>query len=63
VIDDPGWGSRPKIAAGALFFDGDGRIMLVQPTYKDYFDIPGGYIEMGETRAKLPAVRSRKNSD
>jgi 8-oxo-dGTP diphosphatase len=23
--------------------------MLVQPTYKDYWDIPGGYVEAGET--------------
>ncbi|WUI04263.1 NUDIX hydrolase [Spirillospora sp. NBC_00431] len=23
--------------------------MLVDPTYKDYFDVPGGYIEHGET--------------
>jgi 8-oxo-dGTP pyrophosphatase MutT (NUDIX family) len=23
--------------------------MLVHPTYKDYWDIPGGYVEPGET--------------
>ncbi|WP_225878224.1 NUDIX domain-containing protein [Spongiactinospora rosea] len=36
-------------AAGALFFDGDGRVLLVHPTYKPFMDIPGGYVEPGET--------------
>src|SRR5699024_12113220 len=26
-----------------------GRVMMVVPTYKDYLEIPGGYIECGET--------------
>jgi ADP-ribose pyrophosphatase YjhB (NUDIX family) len=26
-----------------------GRILLVRPTYKSYWDIPGGYVEPGET--------------
>ncbi|MET9796295.1 NUDIX hydrolase [Nocardiopsis alba] len=41
--------ARPRVAAGALFFDEQGRVMMVVPTYKDYLDIPGGYIEHGET--------------
>lgn len=41
--------TRAAAAAGALFSDADGRIMLVHPTYKDYWDIPGGYVEPGET--------------
>lgn len=41
--------SRPRVAAGALFFDDQGRILLVKPTYKDGWDIPGGYVEPGET--------------
>lgn len=36
-------------AAGALFTDNTGRIMVVRPTYKSYWDIPGGYVEPGET--------------
>lgn len=44
--------SRPYVAAGVLFFDNAGRILLVQPTYKDYWDIPGGYVETGETPAQ-----------
>lgn len=36
-------------AAGALFFDEHGRVLLVEPTYKPRWDIPGGVIEPGET--------------
>jgi 8-oxo-dGTP pyrophosphatase MutT (NUDIX family) len=41
--------AHPRVAAGALFFDADERVMFVQPSYKDYLDIPGGYVETGET--------------
>lgn len=41
--------ARARAAAGALFFDGSGRVMLVHPTYKSYLDIPGGFVEPGET--------------
>lgn len=41
--------ARPRMAAGALFFDEAGRVLLVEPTYHDYRDIPGGYIEPGES--------------
>ncbi|WP_460308624.1 NUDIX domain-containing protein [Actinocorallia aurea] len=46
------WGAgraRPFVAAGVLFFDERDRVMLVVPTYKDELDIPGGYVEGGET--------------
>jgi 8-oxo-dGTP diphosphatase len=36
-------------AAGALILDEDGRVLLVEPNYKDYWEIPGGLIEVGET--------------
>jgi 8-oxo-dGTP diphosphatase len=32
-----------------LFLDEDGRVLLVEPTYKEHWDIPGGYVEEGET--------------
>lgn len=41
--------SLARSAAGALLFDDQGRLLLVEPTYKDYWDIPGGYLEPGET--------------
>jgi len=39
----------PIVAAGALFRDAGGRIMLVRPHYKETWDIPGGMVEPGET--------------
>jgi 8-oxo-dGTP pyrophosphatase MutT (NUDIX family) len=36
-------------AAGALFFDDRGRLLLVEPTYKPGWEIPGGVVEHGET--------------
>lgn len=43
--------ATPRVAAGALFFDGTGQVLLVHPTYKDTWDIPGGYVERGESPA------------
>ena len=55
MADDPRDRSRAYVAAGVLFFDDEGRVLLVQPTYKDYWDIPGGYVETGETPAQVAA--------
>lgn len=41
--------SQPRVAAGALFRDETGRVLLVKPNYKPGWDIPGGYVEPGET--------------
>lgn len=41
--------AQPRVAAGALFFDAQRRVLLVKPNYKDGWDIPGGYVEPGET--------------
>lgn len=41
--------ATPRVAAGALFFDEAGRILLVKPHYKEGWDIPGGYVEPGES--------------
>ena len=35
--------------AGALFRDHDGRVLLVNPTYKPPWEIPGGIVEEGES--------------
>ena len=42
--------ATPRIAAGALFVDGD-RILLVHKTYGNGWDIPGGYVDVGESPA------------
>ncbi|MEV4385335.1 NUDIX hydrolase [Micromonospora sp. NPDC049580] len=41
--------ATPRVAAGALFFDNEGRVLLVRPSYKNHWDIPGGYVEPGES--------------
>ncbi|MFB6844921.1 NUDIX domain-containing protein [Streptomyces sp. NPDC056373] len=41
--------AHPRMAAGVLFFDAAGRVLMVEPTYKDYWEIPGGYVETGES--------------
>ncbi|MFI1966943.1 NUDIX domain-containing protein [Streptomyces pathocidini] len=41
--------ARPRMAAGALFFNAQGDVLLVQPSYKPKWEIPGGYIEIGES--------------
>lgn len=43
--------ATPRVAAGALFVDDRGRVLLVHPTYKDTWDVPGGYVEHGESPA------------
>lgn len=42
--------ATPRVAAGALFADG-GRILLVHKTYGNHWDIPGGYVDTGESPA------------
>lgn len=50
MTDDPAAAfARARAAAGVLFFNDHDHIMLVDPSYKDYRDIPGGYLEHGET--------------
>ncbi|MEV0453746.1 NUDIX hydrolase [Catellatospora methionotrophica] len=41
--------ARKRAAAGILFTDPDGRILLVEPTYKNHWDLPGGVVDHGET--------------
>jgi 8-oxo-dGTP diphosphatase len=50
----------PLVAAGALFRDAAGRIMLVRPHYKDTWDIPGGMVEEGETPSEACAREVRE---
>jgi diadenosine tetraphosphate (Ap4A) HIT family hydrolase len=38
-----------RIGAGVLFTDADGRVLLVRPTYKGHWEIPGGMVEAGES--------------
>ncbi len=43
--------ATPRVAAGALFVNGD-RVLLVRKTYGERWDIPGGYVDRGESPAQ-----------
>lgn len=51
MVDSAFYASLPRTrgAAGALLFDPGGRILLVKPTYKEGWTLPGGVIEAGES--------------
>ncbi|MFE6894779.1 NUDIX domain-containing protein [Streptomyces sp. NPDC057694] len=40
---------RKRVAAGVLFFDDQDRVLLVDPIYKDPWEIPGGAVEADES--------------
>jgi 8-oxo-dGTP diphosphatase len=40
---------RPECAVGALFLDEAGDVLLVEPTFKAMWEIPGGVMQVGET--------------
>ncbi|WP_040857612.1 NUDIX domain-containing protein [Nocardia niigatensis] len=40
---------RKRMAAGALFVDERDRVLLVEPTYKPHWEVPGGVVEAGES--------------
>jgi 8-oxo-dGTP diphosphatase len=40
---------KKRMGAGCLFFDEQGCVMLVKPTYKPDWEIPGGVVELNES--------------
>jgi len=50
---------RKRMGAGVLLSDDRGRVLLVEPTYKDYWELPGGAIEADES-PYAAAVRELK---
>lgn len=50
MLDPASRFATPRLAAGALFVDRD-RILLVHKTYGNSWDIPGGYVDRGESPA------------
>jgi 8-oxo-dGTP diphosphatase len=48
--DPAGRFATPRIASGALFVNQD-QILLVRKTYGNTWDIPGGYVDRGESPA------------
>ncbi|MEV8509706.1 NUDIX hydrolase [Actinoplanes sp. NPDC051475] len=40
---------RKRMGAGVLLSDDQGRSLLVEPSYKDYWELPGGAVEADES--------------
>ena len=40
---------KKRMAAGVVFFDANKNLLVVKPTYKDHWTIPGGVIEENES--------------
>jgi 8-oxo-dGTP diphosphatase len=51
---------RKRMAAGALFLDDAQGILIVKPTYRDRWLIPGGVVEEGESPAAACAREVRE---
>jgi len=50
IVGDAPSGQRGKqSAAGAVFRSADDRIVIVEPTYVDHWNLPGGELEPGES--------------
>jgi 8-oxo-dGTP diphosphatase len=43
---------KKRMGAGALIFDENGRFLLVTPTYKEPWEVPGGIVEAHESPAQ-----------
>ena len=41
--------ARKRMGAGVLLTHADGRVLLVEPTYKDHWEVPGGAVESDES--------------
>lgn len=52
--------ARKAMSSGALIRDGTGRVLLVEPTYKPTWEIPGGMVEAGESAAAACARELRE---
>ncbi|WP_433528371.1 NUDIX domain-containing protein [Micromonospora sp. CA-263727] len=40
---------RKRMGSAVLFRDHSGRVLLVEPTYKDYWELPGGTVDADES--------------
>jgi 8-oxo-dGTP diphosphatase len=52
--------ATPRVAAGVLIRDGADRVLLVRPTYKEGWEIPGGYVDPGESPKQAAAREVRE---
>ena len=41
-----------RMGSGALFYNSIGHILIVKPSYKDFWEVPGGVVENNESPRK-----------
>lgn len=52
--------ARARRGAGALITTTDGRIVMIDTTYRDFYEIPGGAVEAGESAPDACARECRE---
>lgn len=53
---------RKRMSAGVLLHDGAGRVVLVEPSYKHHWDVPGGVVDEGESPWRAAARELREET-
>jgi 8-oxo-dGTP diphosphatase len=61
-VDPAFWATLPRkrVAAGLVVVDETGRVLLVEPTYKPGWELPGGMVEDGESPRAAAAREARE---
>ncbi|MDV6014344.1 NUDIX hydrolase [Haloechinothrix sp. LS1_15] len=52
--------ATPRVAAGIVLTDTSGHVLMLRTAYKDFWDIPGGYVESGESPRSAAAREVRE---
>lgn len=52
--------ARVRQGAGALITTGDGRTVMIDTAYRDFYEIPGGAVEAGESAPDACARECRE---
>ncbi|MFQ5799285.1 MAG: NUDIX domain-containing protein [Bacteroidota bacterium] len=67
MTDDKFYEDLPKkaLGAGALFFNESDELLIVKPTYREYWSIPGGVVDKNESprQSCLREVKEEINLD
>lgn len=52
--------ARVRQGSGALITTHDGRVVMIDPSYRDFYEIPGGAVEVGEAAPDACARECRE---
>ncbi|HEU4675426.1 MAG TPA: NUDIX hydrolase [Motilibacteraceae bacterium] len=62
AVDPAMWAALPRkrVAAGLVVLDDAGRVLMVEPTYKPGWEVPGGLVEANESPRAAAAREVRE---